>query len=233
MSLSGWRPAVVRSASSRKRAPAFGPRWTTSRAEPCGSASTAARSSCGRPPPSGSPRRPAADQRHRGVRGSGTRCCDCVRRPAPGMICASSGERVPRLPIVPIVRERPTLTLDVRLRTHGFSRAAPAIRPAHGRVSADRSRGTPPRRAARRPPTGRQPELDHPALAVRVGVDRLGLPSSAVVAGGDRAGQRRVHLADALGRLHLAARLPGLDGRARLRAARRRRCRRARPGRSG
>src|SRR5689334_19415987 len=42
MSLSGWRPAVVRSLSSRKREPEFGPRRTTSSAEPGGSASTAA-----------------------------------------------------------------------------------------------------------------------------------------------------------------------------------------------
>src|SRR3954453_18269890 len=42
MSLSGRRPAVVRSASSRNRAPAFGPRWTTSRADCSGSASIAA-----------------------------------------------------------------------------------------------------------------------------------------------------------------------------------------------
>ena len=34
MSLSGWRPAVVTSWSSRKRLPAFGPRLTTSSAEP-------------------------------------------------------------------------------------------------------------------------------------------------------------------------------------------------------
>src|SRR5580704_11612307 len=38
MSLSGWRPAVVRSLSSRNRLPAFGPRMTSSRALPGGSA---------------------------------------------------------------------------------------------------------------------------------------------------------------------------------------------------
>ena len=42
MSLCGWRPAVVSSPSSRKRLPEFGPRRTTSSAEPGGSASTAA-----------------------------------------------------------------------------------------------------------------------------------------------------------------------------------------------
>src|SRR4051794_20228393 len=41
MSLSGCRPAVVTSWSSRKRLPAFGPRLTTSSAEPAGSDSTA------------------------------------------------------------------------------------------------------------------------------------------------------------------------------------------------
>src|SRR5579885_125026 len=41
MSLSGWRPAVVTSWSSRKRLPAFGPRLTTSSAEPGVNASTA------------------------------------------------------------------------------------------------------------------------------------------------------------------------------------------------
>src|SRR6478672_1200989 len=41
MSLSGWRPAVVTSWSSRKRLPAFGPRLTTSSADPAGSDSTA------------------------------------------------------------------------------------------------------------------------------------------------------------------------------------------------
>jgi hypothetical protein len=41
MSLSGCRPAVVTSWSSRNRLPALGPRLTTSRAEPGGSASTA------------------------------------------------------------------------------------------------------------------------------------------------------------------------------------------------
>src|SRR5215467_11470698 len=38
MSLSGCRPAVVRSLSSRNRLPALGPRFTTSRALPLGSA---------------------------------------------------------------------------------------------------------------------------------------------------------------------------------------------------
>src|SRR3954452_22875344 len=41
MSLSGWRPAVVTSWSSRNRLPAFGPRLTTSSAEPAGRDSTA------------------------------------------------------------------------------------------------------------------------------------------------------------------------------------------------
>ena len=40
MSLSGWRPADVVGWSSRKREPAFGPRLTTSNAEPTGSPST-------------------------------------------------------------------------------------------------------------------------------------------------------------------------------------------------
>src|SRR5579859_3225974 len=38
MSLSGWRPAVVRSPSSRNRLPALGPRMTRSRALPGGNA---------------------------------------------------------------------------------------------------------------------------------------------------------------------------------------------------
>src|SRR6516225_7008547 len=38
MSLSGWRPAVVSSPSSRNRLPAFGPRMTRSRALPGGRA---------------------------------------------------------------------------------------------------------------------------------------------------------------------------------------------------
>src|SRR6476620_5577707 len=42
MSLSGGRPALVVERSSRKREPAFGPRLTTSSAEPAGSASTPA-----------------------------------------------------------------------------------------------------------------------------------------------------------------------------------------------
>src|SRR3954468_12331435 len=41
MSLSGCRPAVVTSWSSRKRLPALGPRFTTSSADPAGSDSTA------------------------------------------------------------------------------------------------------------------------------------------------------------------------------------------------
>src|SRR5699024_8613372 len=44
MSAAGSRPAVTRGASSRNRAPAFGPCWTISSAECGGSASTAARS---------------------------------------------------------------------------------------------------------------------------------------------------------------------------------------------
>ena len=44
MSLSGRRPAVVVSESSRNRAPVLGPRWTTSSADPSGSASMAVRS---------------------------------------------------------------------------------------------------------------------------------------------------------------------------------------------
>src|SRR4051812_19612885 len=45
MSLSGCRPAVVTSLSSRNRLPALGPRLTTSSAAPLGSASTAAAAS--------------------------------------------------------------------------------------------------------------------------------------------------------------------------------------------
>jgi len=41
MSLSGWRPADVRSLSSRNRLPALGPRLTSSNAVPGGNASTA------------------------------------------------------------------------------------------------------------------------------------------------------------------------------------------------
>src|SRR3954447_314950 len=44
ISLSAWRPAVVTSLSRRNLLPAPGPRWTTSSAEPTGSASTAAAS---------------------------------------------------------------------------------------------------------------------------------------------------------------------------------------------
>src|SRR5690625_403278 len=50
MSAVGWRPARVRSVSSRKRAPAVGPRWTMRRAWPGGRPSMAARSGGGTSP---------------------------------------------------------------------------------------------------------------------------------------------------------------------------------------
>jgi hypothetical protein len=69
MSDSGCRPAVVTSASSRKRLPAFGPRLTTSSALPGGSASVGASGwSAARrcPPPRAHPR---------GRPGRSSRCC--------------------------------------------------------------------------------------------------------------------------------------------------------------
>lgn len=59
------------------------------------------------------------------------------------------------------------------------------------------------------------PGLEHPALAVRVGVDELRRVGEVVVAGADRSGDRCDQVADALDRFDVPAGLTGRDGLAR------------------
>src|SRR5208283_703632 len=59
--------------------------------------------------------------------------------------------------------------------------------------------------------TGGQPDLEHPARPVRVGVDETGVVFQIAVDVGDLAVNGRVQVADGLGRLDLPARLLGDD----------------------
>src|SRR5690606_18350379 len=204
MSLSGWRPALVVSRANKNREPAFGPRLTTSRAEPAGNASipeTGASEAGASDWPSS--RKSARKTEVRSGASSGgtpgpsfvvtwTLLTSLLNRL--GRVCSTYRVRAGCGPSLPPNWTQPVgrSALDQLLIRLGVQQ------PVHrGRIG----RG----------------DLDQPALAVRVAVDHFRGVGHRVVDRGHLAVHRREQLRDALGRLDLAERLTRGDRGSRLR----------------
>ena len=225
MSLSGCRPLVVTSWSSRNRAPALGPRRTTSSAMPGGSG----------PRPGPARRRASAALEHLVEGAHVQRRGDVERgvlvvwaRHANHLTDRRSVEQQPHMRPVRL----PVATVDLAsLATRenfGSTGRAGATRTVlvgrtitrcvgDGFSPARSARCNPARRAGRSSAAGSAGSISiSQPVAVRVGVDQLGLVLELLVAGHHGAADRGVDLGDALGRLDLAERLARLHRGARL-----------------
>ena len=239
ISLSGCRPACTTSSSSRNREPEPGPRWTTSSAWPVGQRVDRGRvdrvelalTGLGLARVTGAaeldrrgglPRRFAGDDRvgrGRGVVGRWPAGCRTASRTGRrrGSCARSWCRTAPCAPSVVVGHRARTLRLRVRppvppnlsaVRSEqgGTPRGAgAAVRPVE--------RGFVRRRVQQPLELGRvaRHHLEQPAAAVGVVVDQLGGGVERLVAGDDLAGDRRVDVADRLGRLQLATGGAGLD----------------------
>src|SRR5918997_5354071 len=198
MSLSGCRPALVVSWSSRNRDPAFGPRLTTSSADPPGSASTpATEDSGGLSWSSGSARKSARKTEvcsgvRSGVRSGGVPGPSFVLTWAPQgtgvdrrtTYRAGTGPRVPAVGPVPAAVRR--LLLDELPVAAGVQQGLQRARIG-------------------------QPDLDHQSIPVRVGVDQLRRRVELAVAGHHLPREWHEDVRDALRGLDLAHRVSGRD----------------------
>src|SRR6476469_6238707 len=188
MSLSGWRPAVTLSRSSWNREPAFGPRLTTSRADPDDSPSTPRTSSLvsgsadpNRPPAKIEVESDAADPRSLSVtRHSFISPWHCTRTVIPPSECARLRVRQTGSGVDEPPRASPvgtTVPCRSRLVHRGRGRIDRELQ-VDGRLTAsalaDRVR-IPGRVEQFVDLSGvGELDLDHPAVAVRIGVDQLG-----------------------------------------------------------